>query len=474
VDWFSKAVKFEATHMELTSQGIATCLRDRVFRDHGLPRRIIHDRDPRFVSKYLQELFALIGIRQNPSTAYHPQTDGQTERVNQDAEQYLRIFINYRQDDWKEWLPLAEFSLNDSVHSATGQTPFFINYGYHPWKGQDTRRESQNESADSFAKRMKSVREDAEAALKKTAERMKASHDRHTRRSTPYAIGEKVYLESTNLRTDRPCKKLDDKRHGPFKVKQKVGPASYKLQLPARWPALYPVFNEQYLSPYRSPHYPSQQKPPPPPPLVIEGEPEYDVEEIRGSRRRHGKLQYLVHWKGYPREEDTWEPEKNVAHAKELVEEFHHRNPLRPSLTKNIRAITKPDLSDPRLYDETTDTLGEGFIPPKPTLSSDVILPLPPELLDDLIHTRSLPPPLLARVPSNTKRVWIYETGLVESIQFVMKMENSITPLRLYQFLNPLKASDLRCKYDVLPPRQISRAPLWLLRDHSHHLIQVW
>jgi chromodomain-containing protein len=176
---------------------------------------------------------------------------------------------------------------------------------------------------------------------------MKASHDHHVRPSTSYAIGEKVYLESTNLRTDRPCKKLDDKRHGPFKVKQKVGPASYKLQLPACWPALYPVFNEQYLSPYQSPCYPSQQKLPPPPPLVIEGEPEYDVEEIRGSRRRHGKLQYLVHWKGYPREEDTWEPEENVIHAKEKVEKFHHRNLLRPSLTNNVRAITKPDLSDP-------------------------------------------------------------------------------------------------------------------------------
>ena len=208
--------------------------------------------------------------------------------------------------------------------------------------------------------------------------------------------------------------------------------------------------------------------------MDIEGEPEYVVEEVRDSRRRHGKLQYLVHWKGYPREEDTWEPEENVVHAKKKVEEFHHRNLLRPSLTNNIRTITKPHLLDPRLYNETTNTLGDGFKTPKPTPSFDVILPLPSELLDDLIHTHNLPPSLLARVPSNTKRIWIYETGLVESIQFVMRMENSISPLRLYQFLNPLTASDLRRKYDVLPPRQLSRAPLWMLRDHSHHLIRVW
>jgi hypothetical protein len=102
------------------------------------------------------------------------------------------------------------------------------------------------------------------------------------------------------------------------------------------------------------------------------------------------------------------------------VEEFHHRNPLRPSLTNNIRTITKPHLLDPRLYNETTDTLGDGFITPKPTPSFDVILPLPSELLDDLIHTHNLPPSLLAHVPSNTKWIWIYETGLVKSIQFIM------------------------------------------------------
>jgi len=194
---------------------------------------------------------------------------------------------------------------------------------------------------------MKSVRIDAEAALKKAAERMKVSHDRHARPSVSFAVGEKVYLETTNLQTDRPSKKLDDKRFGPFKIQQKIGPAAYKLQLPAHWPAIHPVFHESLLSPYRSPRYQSQQKPPPPPPLDIEGEPEYVVEEVRDSRRRHGKLQYLVHWKGYPREEDTWEPEENVVHAKKKVEEFHHRNLLRPSLTNNIRTITKPHLLDP-------------------------------------------------------------------------------------------------------------------------------
>jgi len=82
-----------------------------------------------------------LGTGQNPSTAYHPQTDGQTERMNQTIEQYLCAFINFRQNDWKEWLPLGEFAYNNSTHLATKQTPFFLNYGHHPWMGTDTRWE---------------------------------------------------------------------------------------------------------------------------------------------------------------------------------------------------------------------------------------------------------------------------------------------------------------------------------------------
>jgi transposase InsO family protein len=145
-------VKFEPTHVELNSIGFAKIIRDRIIRDHGIPQKIIHDRDPRFVSKYMTDLFQLLGTKQGISTAYHPQTDGQSEWMNQMLEQYLRVFINHRQDDWKEWLPLAEFSYNDSTHTATGQTPFFLNYGQHPWKGTTKRPEPRNESAGEFAK----------------------------------------------------------------------------------------------------------------------------------------------------------------------------------------------------------------------------------------------------------------------------------------------------------------------------------
>ena len=90
----------------------------------------------------IQELFQLLGIAQNLSTTYHPQTDGQTKRMNQSIEEFLRAFVNHQQDDWKEWLPLVEFAYNDAPHSATKESPFYLNSGQHPWKGMDTCQES--------------------------------------------------------------------------------------------------------------------------------------------------------------------------------------------------------------------------------------------------------------------------------------------------------------------------------------------
>src|SRR5277367_3470589 len=207
----------------------------------------------------MKDLFQLLGTSQNPSTAYHPEMDGQSERMNQTLEQYLHIFVSYRQDDWKEWLSLAEFSYNDSVHATTQQTPFFLNYGQHPWKGDNTRREARTEAAGQFAERMRKVREDAHTALKQTAEQMKIAHDKHARKSVEYTKGDEVYLKATNIRTDRPSKKLDDKRHGPFKVIKKVRESAYELDLPDHWPAIHPIFNEKYLTPYKAAKYANQQ-----------------------------------------------------------------------------------------------------------------------------------------------------------------------------------------------------------------------
>ncbi len=113
VDRFSKAIIPVACNVELSAEGWAQILRNHVYTQHEMPKVIISDRGPQFVFKFMKELYRLLDIMQNASTAFHPQTDRQTERVNQELEKYLRIFINYRQNDWTNWLPLAEFAHNN-------------------------------------------------------------------------------------------------------------------------------------------------------------------------------------------------------------------------------------------------------------------------------------------------------------------------------------------------------------------------
>ena len=368
VDRFSKKIEALPCNKEITSLGVAEMYRDHPFKHHGLPRKFISDRGPQFVSKFMTELCKLIGVDRNPSTAFHPQTDGQTERINQEIEQYLRIFVNHRQSDWAEWLPLAQFSYNDKIHSSTGFTPFFLNYGQHPYKGTEPRTKTNNRAAEEFAKNLRDTHAEAEAALKKAAEEMKRFYDRKRKDSVSYQVGDRVYLEGTNLTTSRPAKKLEDKRFGPFKILEKIGSSSYKLEVPRTWKTIHPVFNESLLTPYHEPAFPSQEIPPPLEPEIIEGEKAWEVESIEDSRIYRGKLQYFVNWKNSPKEERTWENAANVANSRELVEAFHqaHPNAVRevpaPRRSTRLRFIpikTFTEINAPKLFNWDSGTFQE-------------------------------------------------------------------------------------------------------------------
>ncbi len=336
VDRFSKAIIPVACNVELSAEGWARILRDHVYAKHGMPQVVISDRGPQFVSKFMKELYQLLNITPNASTAWHPQTDGQTERVNQEIEKYLRIFVNYRQDDWTDWLPLAEFTHNNRIHSAMGKSPFMVLYGRNPRliPGAKNYYSMSNPAASDFITTMSDIHRETRDALQKAAGTMKHQYDKRKATSRNYQVGDKVWLDSTNLHLPRPKKKLDDKRVGPFAILEKVVAAAYKLKIPAHW-KIHPRFNEKLLTPYTPPAFPNQEVPPAPPPELINDEEEFEIEEILDSKPRtirggRGKksyevIDYFVKWKGWTREHNSWVRDSEMGNAQEAIEEYEHR-----------------------------------------------------------------------------------------------------------------------------------------------------
>jgi len=172
-DRFLKMSHFVAMTEKMMAEGLVRMFRDNVWKLHGLPERVISDRGLQFVAELTRELNKMLGIETKLSTAYHPETDGQTERTNQELEQYLRMYVNHRQNNWAKWLATAEFAFNNKVHTATKTSSFQVNYRREPRMGFDIRKKGRNEKAEEFVREMKERHEEARAVLVKSQEEMK-------------------------------------------------------------------------------------------------------------------------------------------------------------------------------------------------------------------------------------------------------------------------------------------------------------
>jgi len=139
-DRFLKMPHFVTMTEKITVEGLARLFRDNVWKLHGLPESVISDRGPQFVAGLMRELNKMLGIETKLSTAYYLQTDRQMKRKNQELEQYLRMYINHRQNNWSEWLAMAEFAFNNKVHTIIKSSPFKINYGREPRMGFDIKK----------------------------------------------------------------------------------------------------------------------------------------------------------------------------------------------------------------------------------------------------------------------------------------------------------------------------------------------
>src|SRR5712672_637440 len=316
----SRAAVFLPCATTVTGPGVAQLYFDNVYRWFGLPSKVISDRDPRFTSHFGRALAKKIGAKQNLSTAFHPQTDGLSERKNQWVEQYLRLITSAQQEDWSQWLTVATAVHNDHVNSTLGVAPSEVLLGYRPTLAPNQNALTNNQTAEQRLEILHQRRAQAIAAINKVANRDMAPDGK-------FKEGDQVWLEATNLKLPYHTPKLAPRRQGPFRVNKVVSPVAYQLALPQSW-GIHDVFHASLLLPYKETpvHGPNYTRPPPD---LIEDAEEYEVEAIINHRLygRRRQLQYLIKWKGYPSSDNTWEPVENV-HADNLRKEYHKRHPL--------------------------------------------------------------------------------------------------------------------------------------------------
>ncbi|KAK3554920.1 hypothetical protein QTP86_000948 [Hemibagrus guttatus] len=227
-----------------------------VFRNFGLPEDIVSDRGPQFTSRVWGSLCARLGIGVSLSSGYHPQSNGQAERLNQEIGRFLRTYCSREQRRWSEFLPWAEYAQNSLIHSSTGLTPFQCVLGYQPplfpWSGEP----SDVLAVEEWYRLSQEVWERAHVRLQRAVRRQRIQADRRRRPHPSYRL---------------PCRKLNPKFVGPFEI----------VRQPAHSSAGETGVCEE-----------------PPPPLDIEGFPAYRVRSLLNSRRVRSRLQYLVDWEG--------------------------------------------------------------------------------------------------------------------------------------------------------------------------------
>lgn len=317
VDRLSKMAHFVPTTTTASAEDTAELFFSEIFRIHGIPSSIISDRDSKFTSKFWSALFQLSGTALKLSTANHPQTDGQTERMNRTLEEMLRAYVGPFHNDWDERLVACEFAYNSAKQASTGFSPFYLNYGFEPpsplsflTPGVSA---SNNASADKYLDRIRNASDLAKSNLAAAQARQAALYDKR-RRDLTFRVGDKVLLSAEHFSnlpavSATAAAKLKPKYFGPFSIKAVVSPVAYMLDLPAAM-RMHPVVHVSRLQPwyesisaFRGRPKPSE---PPPPEIHSDDDVRYHVESFRAHRNPGAALEYLVKWVGYPDHENTW------------------------------------------------------------------------------------------------------------------------------------------------------------------------
>jgi hypothetical protein len=313
VDKLTKFVHLAPTNKTCSADEASRLFLTHVYQYHGTPKVLISDRDPRFTSNFWKGFCNRLGIEPRFSSAFHPETDGQTERTNRVIEEVLRHFIDSDHVQWEELLPLAAFAMNNAKNSSTGETPFFLNHGSHPStpvtlglpQSKLPTLDTVFTDLDTTLSRIKLLMRSAQDRQKAYADKSRAPHE--------FAVGDLVLLSSRNLKFKSGVRKLHPKFLGPFPIIKMVGKNAAKLELPATYSRIHPVFHVSLFKTFKE--GPDALKSPPNP-EVVDGVPFFKVEKILSTRdRRSGRKkiqEFLIKWEGYDDTHNSWEPKENL------------------------------------------------------------------------------------------------------------------------------------------------------------------
>ena len=276
-----------------------------IFVHHGLPQVIVSDRDPKFTSSYWREFMHYLGTQLSFSTAYHPQSDGQSERTIQTVEQILRCYCQNHPEDWASLLPLVEFAINNAASESSKHSPFFLNHGYHP--ATPLSALPGLASVPAAEERLAIITEhleEAKAHLQQAQQRQRFYADQH-RRAGSFEIGMKVWLSTKNI--DMPMgrnrsQKMKPKWIGPFTILERIGEVAYRLDL--RGLQIHNVFHISLLKPHTG-HLPGGLHEQPLPPIIAQATQRRVERILSWDMTTHGP-RFLVHYTDSRNEDDEW------------------------------------------------------------------------------------------------------------------------------------------------------------------------
>uniref|UniRef100_A0AAX7U1G4 Integrase catalytic domain-containing protein n=1 Tax=Astatotilapia calliptera TaxID=8154 RepID=A0AAX7U1G4_ASTCA len=327
IDRFSKAAHFVALPKLPSALETARLLTSHVFRLHGIPEDIASDRGPQFTSRVWREFCSALGAKVSLSSGFHPQSNGQSERANQELETALRCVASHNQSTWSEQLPWIEYAHNSHTSSATGKSPFEASLGYQPPLLPAIEGEHSVPSVQAHLRGCRRAWWATRAALLRTKEQNKTLADRRRTPAPEYTIGQQVWLATRFVPLRTESKKLSPQFTGPFPIEAIVNPVSVRLKLPRNM-RIHNVFHVSQVKPVlSSPLCPPSRAPPPP--RLVDGQLVYNITRIMDSRRRGRGFQYLVDWEGYGIEERFWVPRAAVL-DRAMLRDVHRRHPGKP------------------------------------------------------------------------------------------------------------------------------------------------